>query len=350
MKPIIVIPAYKPDEALYLLLQALTERGESVILVNDGSSPSFDDLFGRCEKLNQVTLLHHAVNLGKGQALKTAFDYFLRHEALSQSPGVITADADGQHSLEDILRLSEAFTHTPQRLCLGARNFEHNVPFRSRFGNNLTKTVFRLLIGHTLQDTQTGLRGIPRSLLPRLIKSSSNGYEFELDMLVICAKQKIKFLEIPIQTIYKNHNKGSHFNPLIDSVKIYFVFLRFLTFSLVSGLLDLGAFLLVFFLCDQIFLSEFTARVFSGTCNFFFNKKLVFQSQERFVPEALKYALLCLVNLLFSYGLITSLVFVGFNLWMSKLLALTGLFLGNFAIQKVLVFEKSEDAKAAALR
>jgi len=336
MKPVIIIPAYKPDVSLLSLVRELKENDQTIIIVNDGSGKNAYPLFSELEKLDKVTVLHHAVNLGKGQALKTAFNYFLTH--FPDAHGVITADADGQHLKEDIEKISETLHFYPHFLILGVRDFKAGVPWRSRIGNNLTRFIFRALIGQSLQDTQTGLRGIPRHFLNTLLKTASNGYDFELDMLITASKQNIIMKEIPIQTIYKDANKSSHFNPLIDSLKIYFVFLRFLVFAIVSGLIDFFAFTIAFMVCQNILLSESLARLFSGTCNFLLNKELVFKSTDKIIPEAIKYTVLCLANLACSYGLITSLVFLGANVYASKMVALIGLFIANFAIQKVMVF------------
>lgn len=340
MKPVIIIPAYKPDSALLELVSELQAYDVEMIIVNDGSGDLYLPVFDALQPLNRVTVLHHAINLGKGQALKTAFNYFLTH--YSDSPGVVTADADGQHLTNDIMNIASGLTKQPHALWLGARAFKKGVPLRSRFGNNLTKWVFRLLIGKALQDTQTGLRGIPRDFLRTLLKTNSIGYDFELDMLISASTQKIPMREITIETVYKDENKSSHFNPLVDSLKIYFVFIRFLVFSILSGLLDFFAFTFAFMICGNILLSESLARIFSGTCNFLLNKELVFKSKQNVLPEALKYTLLCLVNLVFSYGLISSLVYLGANVYASKMIALIGLFFANFAIQKLLVFGKEE--------
>ena len=261
MQPIIIIPAYKPENSLLPLVDELCQQGFSLIVVNDGSGAAYAPVFTTIEKNPQVRVLHHAVNLGKGQALKTAFNYFLLH-ANADCCGVVTADADGQHLVPDIINVASALVKEKQSLWLGVRCFKQGVPFRSRFGNNLTRYVFKLLVGQSLQDTQTGLRAIPRDLLGSLLKTTSVGYEFELDMLIIAARAK-RIKEIPIETVYKDENKSSHFNPLIDSLKIYFVFLRFLAFAIISGLFDYCAFLIAFAFCGQIFLSEGLARIFS---------------------------------------------------------------------------------------
>lgn len=341
MKPVIVIPAYKPDHSLVSLAATLVNSKAELIIINDGSGPSYATLFEQLAKLPSTTVLHHAVNLGKGQALKTAFNHFLIHFP-NTTLGVITADADGQHLPEDIFHVWEAFTKRPNDLTLGVRTFSKTIPWRSRFGNTFTRSVFTFLIGQSVQDTQTGLRAIPRHFLATLLKTPSTGYDFELDMLILASKN-MKIQEVPIETVYLNDNKGSHFNPFIDSLKIYFVFFRFLAFSIVSGLLDYFAFSFAFFICQNILLSESLARLFSGTCNFLFNKELVFKSKQKIAPEAFKYALLCAANLAFSYGFISSLVYLGVSVYASKMIALIGLFVANFAIQRLMIFGRVEE-------
>lgn len=341
MKPIIIIPAYKPPASLINLIEHVVSEGHTVVVVNDGSGSEYDWIFQKLA-LHQVHLIAHGINLGKGQALKTAFNYVLTQ--FPGVPGVVTADADGQHLAHDIFNVANALTQSSDVLWLGARTFEGVVPLRSRFGNSLTRLIFRLLIGQSLQDTQTGLRGIPMSFLSTLLRTTSSGYDFELDMLILAAKNKVIMKEISIDTVYENKNKSSHFNPLIDSLKIYFVFFRFMFFSIISGLLDFLAFSLMFFLSGHIFFSESLARVISGTFNFALNKELVFKSRNRLIPEAFKYATLCLVNLVFSYALITSLTFVGISAYASKMIALVLLFFANFAIQKIMVFNRDEES------
>lgn len=340
MNVVIVIPAYKPEPTLLSLVDELSTSQLPIIIVNDGSGDAFNPIFEALKNKTNVTVLAHAVNLGKGQALKTAFNYFLLHFPKTMI-GVITADADGQHLTQDIIKLSKPFTQHPHRLHLGVRTFSETTPWKSRFGNQLTRFIFQLLIGKALQDTQTGLRAIPRDFLHSLLKTPSSGYDFELDMLILAAK-KMKIKETPIETVYQNNNKGSHFNPLIDSLKIYFVFFRFLAFSIVSGLLDFFSFSFGFFISQNIFLSEGLARLFSGTCNFLFNKELVFKSKQNIFPEAIKYAALCGANLIFSYALINGLIYAGCNVYASKMIALIGLFIANFAIQRLMIFNRAD--------
>ena len=137
--------------------------------------------------------MHHAVNLGKGRALKTAFDFVLGK--FQDSVGCITADSDGQHTPECIMACAEALLTHPDSLIMGCRCFDkENVPARSEFGNKCTRMVMKFLAGVSVSDTQTGLRGIPLSFMRELLTLKGERFEFETNMLMETKKRKINFI------------------------------------------------------------------------------------------------------------------------------------------------------------
>jgi len=225
----VLVPAWEPEPALVPLVLSLIESGfGAVVLVNDGSHPQSDALFAELAALPAVHLLRHAVNLGKGRALKTGFNFCLAE--LPHLNGVVTADADGQHTLEDIVHVAAALQTSMQTsaraIVLGVRSFASGVPFRSRFGNTLTRHIFSFVTGTKLADTQTGLRAFPRNLLSQLLHLDGERYEYEMTVLAhLCRRPKP--IEIPIQTIYIDSNRSSHFDPVRDSMRIYLVLARF---------------------------------------------------------------------------------------------------------------------------
>ena len=213
---IVVIPAYEPDEALVSLIDNLRSGFDRFIVVDDGSKTA-DGTFARVEKMPGVTLLRHEVNRGKGAALKTAFAKVLAD--FPNAAGVVTVDADGQHLPEDVANVAKATRENPGRYTLGVRAFSGDVPLRSRFGNAWSRYFFFLLTGVMIYDTQTGLRGMPRDLLPELVAMPGDRYEYEMRMLVAAARKKLKPVQIRIKTVYLNDNKASHFNPIRDSIR-----------------------------------------------------------------------------------------------------------------------------------
>lgn len=173
----VVIAAYRPRPKFAALVQAIRAiTPDPILIVNDGSGPDADRVFAAVADVDNVHVLTHAVNLGKGQAIKTAVNHVLNTWGRSVR-GIVTADADGQHLPADIARIAEALKADPASLHLGARRFSAAVPLRSRVGNALARLVFRILLGRRLSDTQTGPRDVPASLLPRLLHIRYNRYE-----------------------------------------------------------------------------------------------------------------------------------------------------------------------------
>src|SRR6185369_9035393 len=175
----VLIPAYKPERILVAVAESIVAQGfQHVLVINDGSGPEYDDIFRELSGINTLTVFSHARNLGKGAALKTGFNYAL--VTWLDVEAIVTADADGQHVPEDILRVALASVSNPGHLVIGAREFTKDIPFRSLFGNSLTRLVFRTFTGMNLKDTQTGLRAIPKSLCLEAMKIDLNGYDFEM--------------------------------------------------------------------------------------------------------------------------------------------------------------------------
>jgi putative flippase GtrA len=290
-----------------------------------------------------VSVLRHSVNLGKGGALRTAFNHVLLNEP--GAIGVVTADADGQHRPDDIVRVAEALNGHPQELILGARRFKSDVPARSRFGNQLTRFIFKLLLGQSLRDTQTGLRAIPTSFLPALMRLKGPGYEFELEMLVEASSRRVPVREVDIATIYSDGNSSSHFNPLVDSIKIYFVFFRFLGSSMLTQLIDTVIFSLAFWISGHVLASQFVGRFTAGAINFAVNKRFVFKSGQQPRREIARYFSLVLFMMVLSYALIQAQVrSFGTNIVLAKIIAEGALFFLSFSAQRLYVFSSKPNA------
>ena len=339
---VVLIPAYRPSSGLVDLVRDLSARGvPAILLVDDGSGPGFRGIFDEAAQLPRVQVLRHAVNLGKGAALKTGINH-----ALCVFPGlagIVTADADGQHHPEDIERVAANLCRHPGALVLGSRTFDSVVPLRSRFGNILTRRLMQTLIGTRLHDTQTGLRGIPAALAERLLRLEARGYEFELEMLIAARQSGVPLVEVPIRTIYEPGNKSSHFNPLTDSMKIYFVLLRFSSVSLMAALLDNLIFYLVWKRTGHILGAQVVARLVSVTFNYSMVRARVFSSREAHQVLLPKYLLLVLASGASSYlGILALTIRMGVSAMPAKLFVETLLFFVNFAVQRMFIFHSGE--------
>ena len=195
---VILIPSLEPDDRLPAYLRRLMAQGFTrAVIVDDGSSEKYQGIFSELAEMDGVTVLHHEVNRGKGCALKTGYAYI--RDNIPEASGVITADADGQHTVEDCWKLAQALTEDRRVLYLGSRDFDlPHVPPKSRFGNKTTSLVFKLFYGTWLPDTQTGLRAFKREDLQFMIDVPGERFEYDMQMLIACARAKMDMVPITI--------------------------------------------------------------------------------------------------------------------------------------------------------
>ena len=355
----IVIPAYEPDEALIALCDALNEANlHNIILVDDGGGEAYRAIFDRLEERNRCRILRHAVNLGKGRALKDAFNCILNEEP--DAVGCVTADSDGQHTPQDIRRCMEALLLEPNALVLGCRQFGgEDVPWKSRFGNELTRKVCRFLYGLNVSDTQTGLRGIPRDFMAALLPVAGERFEFETNMLIACGEET-PIREITIETVYDSKDDHrTHFDPVKDSMRIYTIFgKRFIQYAFSSfsaSLIDLVLFTLLCSLFKDIGIlstglrwnmplyvavATVIARVVSAAYNYLITYSLVFHSKKNRSRSVTRYTLLAAIQMGLSTFLVTG------GVWLLpfmpetvvKIIVDTALFFVGYLIQRKYVF------------
>lgn len=345
---VLLIPAFQPMPILPSLIADISKRlsGTAIIIVNDGSGPGYQSIFEQCTNIPGVVVIQHSANRGKGAALKTGFEFALQeHPELT---GIVTADADGQHSPDDIAEVTRTFNENPQALILGVRQFSNDVPLRSRFGNQLTRLLVRFLVGQPLSDTQTGLRAIPKHLLATLLTLPSRRYEFELEMLIAAKHHSCPILEHGIETIYVDNNASSHFNPLLDSVRIYFVLFRFTVLSFLTAIVDNSVFFLVHSMTGMLGLSQVIGRATAILFNYRSVRRAVFLSSEPHHVLLPKYIILVLANGLLSYSLIRALHDnFAVPILAAKIAVESILFFVNFVIQRDFIF-KSKNIKKPA--
>lgn len=350
MKVSVIIPSLNPDDKLVKVVDSLIEYGfNDIIIVNDGSNAEHMAPFEQVEKYEQCTILTHAVNEGKGRGLKDAFVYCLANRP--DISGVVTVDGDNQHKAKDISNCVKAMEKSKDNVVLGVRDFSgKNVPPKSKFGNNMTSFVFKFACGLNISDTQTGLRAIPREYLELFSNIKGERFEYETNMLLELKHSGIPFQEVKIETVYIEDNASTHFNPIKDSLKIYGVIFKFLFSSVMSSVIDLAAFsVLSFILYHQmdkslsILYATIGARVISSLFNYTFNRKAVFKSKGSVKHSFIKYYILCVCQLMVSYGLVysvTKLLSLGGVLTViAKAVIDTGLFLISFQIQRRWVFK-----------
>ncbi|MFT8729041.1 MAG: bifunctional glycosyltransferase family 2/GtrA family protein [Oenococcus oeni] len=340
---VIVIPSLDPDERLINLLISIRKKETdkiSIILIDDGSSAEYAHFFNEAKKKYGAIILRHKENMGKGAAIKTAIKYFLKE--MPDKDGIVTIDSDGQHRFDDVVNCVNVFNGNPGSLVLGVRKFGKEVPFRSRFGNELTSKLLRIFSGISISDTQTGLRVIPRGFCSLLLKTNGERFEFEMNMLYSAREHNIPITEKSISTVYLDGNKSSHFRVIHDSLLIYSSFIRFSLSSLFSFLIDVGIFAFFMFSYSSrsfltITIASFLARFCSSVFNYLINQKIVFDGKSS--HSISKYYLLVVFQVFISSYFVTFLHNISdFNTVFIKIIVDFILFFFSFYVQKRLIF------------
>lgn len=348
-KIVILIPSLDPDKKITGVIDNLINIGfNKIVLVDDGSRDENKHFFDEARTNYGCRLLTHCVNLGKGRAIKDGLNYI--YTEFPECEGVVTVDGDGQHGAEDTLKVATKLLEEKTKLVMGCRDFSmENVPARSRFGNVTTSRVMKLLCGISLSDTQTGLRGIPMAVIPDFVKISGERFEYELNMILEAKQMDIELCEVQIETIYLEENSSSHFNPLLDSIRIYSIFAKFILSSLSACVVDIALFTV---LCGMfkksmpefvhyIIAATVIARCISASVNFIINRRTVFSSEESIAKSGVRYAILAGIVCVLSAFLVHLMHgIIGINETFIKIVVDTILFVVNFNVQREWVFKK----------
>lgn len=344
----VILPAYKPDNRLPALVDELCSYGCHIVVVDDGSGETYRQVF---EELRDVcTVLVHEENRGKGAAIKTALAYV--REEMPDCDCIGIMDSDGQHRPEDMLRLLEAAHIHEDSLILGVREVGKEMPFRSQFGNGITRQIFRLASGVWVSDTQTGLRAFGAIFLDEMLAVKGERYEYEMNMLLHFARKRVPFKEVKIATLYHDReNSCSHFRVIRDSLRIYKDIIRFTLSSLSSFIVDYLLFAVFMFLFPHtpvtVLLGNVAARAVSAVYNYSMNCRFVFHRKKEF-STAMDYFALAGMILLFNNLLLELLVqAVRMPVYLAKLLTECLLFVISWMVQTFVIFQKGKrlDAK-----
>jgi glycosyltransferase involved in cell wall biosynthesis len=342
----VLIPAYKPGDSLIRLAGELSGHDfNRIVIVNDGSGDEYSHIFEAVKGMG-CRVLEHKKNMGKGRALKTGFGDILADG--SGVRGVITADADGQHLVRDIIRVGEALLENDNTLVLGKRSLAGKVPLKSRFGNTITRHVFNFVSGLKIHDTQTGLRGVPFSSLGDMLTLKGDRYDYEMDMLLEAKRFGLNVAEVEIETVYiDKKNSNSHFNALKDSWRIYRLIIMFGASSIIAFLVDALMYSLIVLIFPEswedsaiVWIPLLGARSISSTVNFTINRNVIFAKGRKgnLLRHIVGYYLLAAFVLAGNIAITSLCKSLGIDKFLSYFISLI-MFIVSFPIQKRWIFK-----------
>lgn len=215
MKAAVIIPAYNEAATVAKVAQHALRHVPWVVVIDDGSSD------GTAQALAGLPLevLHNDRNRGKAASLHRG----QQHALAGGAEAVITMDADGQHRPEDIPRLLAAARANPHSLVIGARVINREaMPALRNFGNRVGDFWISWAAGQPLKDSQSGFRVYPADLLRLLnLKTTRTwGFVFESAALIDGVRKGYGVEHVPIETLYFEGSRTSHFRPALDTFRI----------------------------------------------------------------------------------------------------------------------------------
>ena len=209
MKFFVVIPAYNEAPRIGGVINGVRKFTKDILVVDDGS----EDKTTEMAQKEGVKVLRHRLNLGKGAAMKTggemAFDL--------GAGAVILIDADGQHDpkyLPEFLKQLEQGSE----IVFGSRNLSYGVPLVRYLGNKFGSVLISLIFGIYRSDLLCGYIAFTKKAYQK-IKWDSSHYGVETEIVARTGKNKLKYTEVPIETIYKDKYKGV---TIFDAIGILF--------------------------------------------------------------------------------------------------------------------------------
>lgn len=214
-----LIPCYFEERFIRDVASRVKAQLDTVLVVDDGST----DATEANARAAGVEVIKHAVNQGKGAAIKTGL------KALSERPGIeyaLVLDGDGQHAPEEIPRFLAAANETQAHMLVGNRMSDvEKMPFVRKLTNRFMSWQISRVCGQWVPDSQCGFRMIHKDLLPVMVAIETTKFDYETEMLVVASRRGCKVGAVPISTIYGDEKSKIH--PVRDTIRFYEMMARF---------------------------------------------------------------------------------------------------------------------------
>lgn len=222
----IIIPVYNNPETIKKVVEEALLLNMFVIVIDDGSDIKIETLL---EQNKNLTILRHDKNQGKGVAILTG-----TKEAKKRGFNyVISIDGDGQHYPKEVLKLLPLLKD--ENIVIGNRAFKENVPNASKFGRQFSNFWIWTESGKWLNDTQSGFRAYPISILE--LDLTQSRYDLEIEVLTKHLWSGRAINEVEIEVYYPpKGTRVSHFDKVQDNIRLSRIHSRLFFLNILRGL------------------------------------------------------------------------------------------------------------------
>tara|TARA_X000000950_G_scaffold274848_1_gene360464 strand:- start:60 stop:764 length:705 start_codon:yes stop_codon:yes gene_type:complete len=221
---LIVIPTYKPTTKLNQIVEEIInshyfkniKKNKKILIIDDGNKNLINiEILKNLPNNKYISIISNSKNKGQGYSIKKAITYAIKNEF----EYILTADDDGQHTIQDINKFIKESQIKNSEFILGVRLFDKKIPFRSKIGNTVIRIIIQILFGYKISDVTSGLRVYRSSTFSTLLNIKNNRFDFQLLSIIELGNRCVS---IPIETIYFENNKNSRYLPFSDSMNIIF--------------------------------------------------------------------------------------------------------------------------------
>ncbi len=192
---VVLIPAYNEGKNIEETVKRVLKAGYRPIVIDDAS---LDKTFEIAKRAGALTL-RHKINGGKGEAIKTGFDYIFKNLEVRY---IVLLDADLQYRPEEICNIISKLRDGSADFVMGYRNWE-TVPFRHKFGNILWRFLFNLFFGTSMKDTNCGFMAMTIKTAKK-IRGLGGGYVIDNHIVAQVLKNRLKIGQVPVSINYKS--------------------------------------------------------------------------------------------------------------------------------------------------
>ncbi len=204
MKLSVIMPTYNESETLSAIIEKVQSVAinKEIIIVNDGSTDNTKDVLLNYEKIDNVIVLHHEKNMGKGMAIRTGSKHIT-------GDIVIIQDADLETDPEDYIELVKPIVEKKSVVVYGSRLLKPktNCNYKYYIGGRFITLITNILYNQRITDEPTCYKVFDSNLF-KSIKLNCTGFEFCPEITAKVSKRGIKIIERPINYYPRTFEEG----------------------------------------------------------------------------------------------------------------------------------------------
>ena len=220
MKITIGIPAYNEEKNIAKIIVQLKKVADQILVCDDGSTDSTSEI---AESLGAI-IIKHPKNLGYGSAIRSIF---LKSREINAEI-LVTIDADGQHKIEDVKKVTKPIVDGQADISIGSRFLEEgdNAPKYRKLGINIITKVTNSSLSEKITDAQSGFRAYNNKVLQSLTPSDS-GMGISTEILIKSSNLGLKIAEVPTEIQYEGETSSQ--NPISHGTGVLISTLKYIS-------------------------------------------------------------------------------------------------------------------------